>query len=78
MTSLQQKLDKPTFTNLQNTIFNYKEKTFLQYQNTQIKKLKHLISRPTTTTSKKGLQNNQHFQHCCHIFYFLKYLGQVG
>ena len=51
-TSLQQKLDKPTFTNLQNTIFNTKEETFLQYKNTQIKKLKHLISRPSTTISK--------------------------
>ena len=28
-TSLQQKLDEPTFTNLQNIIFNNKEKTFL-------------------------------------------------
>ena len=44
-TPLQQKLDEPTFTNLQSTIFNNKEKTFLQYKNTQIKKLKHLISR---------------------------------
>ena len=51
-TSLQQKLDDPTFTNLQNTIFNNKEKTFLQYKNTQIKKLKNLISRASTTTSK--------------------------
>ena len=42
-TSLQQKLDEPTFTILQNTIFNNKEKTFLQYKNTQTKKLKHLI-----------------------------------
>ena len=25
-----------------------------------------------------GLQNNQHFQHCCHLFYFLKDPGQVG
>ena len=33
-TSLQQKLDEPTFTNLQNVIFNNKEKTFLQYKNT--------------------------------------------
>ena len=29
-TSLQQKLAEPTFTNLQNTIFSNKEKTFLQ------------------------------------------------
>ena len=51
-TSLQQKLDEPTLTNLQNTIFNNKEKTFLQDNNTQIKKLKHLIPRVSTTTSK--------------------------
>ena len=50
--SLQEKLDEPTFTDLQNIIFNNKEKTFLQYTNTQIKKLKHLISRSSTTTSK--------------------------
>ena len=51
-TSLQQKLDEPTFTNIQNTISNNKEKTFIQYKNTQIKKVKHLISRASTTTSK--------------------------
>ena len=50
-TSLQEKLDKPTFTNQQNIIFNTKEKTFLQYKNTQIK-LTHLITRSSTTTSK--------------------------
>ena len=51
-TYLQQKLDEPTFTDLLNIIFNNKEKTFLQYKNTQIKKLKHLISRSSTTTCK--------------------------
>ena len=51
-TSLQQKLDEKTFTNLQNIIFNNKEKIFLQYKNTQIKRLKHLISRSSTSTSK--------------------------
>ena len=51
-TSLQQKLDEPNFTDLQNIIFNNNEKTFLQYKNTQIKKLKHLISRYSITTSK--------------------------
>ena len=50
-TSLQQKLDEPTFTDLLNIIFNNEEKTFLQYKNTQIKKLKHLISRSSTTSS---------------------------
>ena len=25
-----------------------------------------------------GLQDNKYFQHCCHIFYFLKYPGEVG
>ena len=51
-TSLQQKLDERAFTDLLNIIFNNKEKTFLQYKNTQIKKLKLLISRSSTTTSK--------------------------
>ena len=53
-TSLQQKLDEPTFTDLLNITFNNKEKTFLQYKNTQIKKLELLISRSSTTTSKIG------------------------
>ena len=44
-TSLQQKLDEPILTDVLNKIFNNKEKTFLQYKNTQVKKLKLLISR---------------------------------
>ena len=60
-TSLQQKLDEPTFTNLQSTTFNNKEKTFLQYKNTQIKKLKHLISRCSTTTSKMASKTTNTF-----------------
>ena len=60
-TSLQQKLDKPTFTNLQDIIFNNKEKTFLQYKNTQTKKLKHLISRSSTTTSKMASKTTNTF-----------------
>ena len=59
--SLQQKLDEPTFTNLQNVIFNNKEKIFLQYKNTQIKKLKHLISRYSTTTSKMAFKRTNTF-----------------
>ena len=51
-TCLQQKLDEPTITSLQSAIFKKKEKTFLQYKNGQIKKLKHLISRNSATTSK--------------------------
>ena len=50
-TSLQQKLDEPTIANLQNTIFNNKEKTFLQYKNTQLK-LMYLTSRACTTTPR--------------------------
>ena len=60
-TSLQQKLDEPTFTDLLNTIFNNKEKIFLQYKNTQIKKLKHLISRYSTTTSKMASKTTNTF-----------------
>ena len=54
-TSLQQKLDEPNFTDLPNINFSNKEKTFLQYKNTQIKRLKHLISRSSKTTSKMVL-----------------------
>ena len=60
-TSLQQKLDESTFTTLQNVIFNNKEKTFLQYRNTQIKKLKHLISRSSTTTDKTASKTTKTF-----------------
>ena len=60
-TSLQQKLDEPTFTDLLNIIFNNKEKTFLQYKNTQIKNLKHLISRSYTTTSKMASKTTNTF-----------------
>ena len=60
-TSLQQKLDESTFTTLQNVIFNNKEKTFLQYKNTQIKKLKHLISRSSTTTDKTASKTTKTF-----------------
>ena len=60
-TSLQQKLDEPTFTNQQNVIFSNKKKIFLQYKNTQIKKLKHLISRSSTTTSKMASKTTNTF-----------------
>ena len=61
-TFLQCKVDEPpTFTNLQNTIFNNKEKTIIQIKNTQIKKLKHLISRTSTTTPKMALQTTNTF-----------------
>ena len=60
-TSLQQKLDEPTFTDLLNIIFNNKEKTFLQYKNTQIKKLKHLISRSLTTAYKMASKTTNTF-----------------
>ena len=59
--SLQQKLDEPTFTNLQNVILNNKQKTFLQYKNTQIKSLKHLIPRSSTTTSKMASRSTNTF-----------------
>ena len=60
-TSLKQKLDESTFTDQQNIIFNNKEKVFLQYKNTQIKNLKHLISRSSTTTSKMASKTTNTF-----------------
>ena len=60
-TSLQQKLVEPTFADLLNIIFNNKEKTFLQDENTQIKKLKLLISRSSTTTSKMASKTTNTF-----------------
>ena len=60
-TSLQQKLDESTFTTPQNVIFNNKEKTFLQYKNTQIKKLKHHISRSSTTTDRTASKTTKTF-----------------
>ena len=59
--SLQQKLDEPTFTHLLNIIFDNKEKTFLQDKNNQIKKLKHLISRSFTITSKMASKRTNTF-----------------
>ena len=60
-TSLQQKLDEPTITNLHNIIFSNKERSFLQYKNTQIKKLKDLISRSSTTNSKMTSETTNTF-----------------
>ena len=60
-TSLQQKLYEPTFTDLWNIIFNNKEETILQYKNIQIKKLKHLITRSSTTTSKMASKTTNTF-----------------
>ena len=60
-TSLQQKLDEPFFTDLLNIIFNNKEKTCLQYKNIQIKKLKLLISRSSTTNSKMASKTTNTF-----------------
>ena len=60
-TSLQQKLGEWTFTDLLNIIFSNKEKTFLQYKNTQIKKLNQLISRSSTTTSKVASKTTNTF-----------------
>ena len=61
MRSLQQNLDEPTFTDLLNIIFSNKEKTFLQYKNTQIKKLKHHIFRSSTTTSNMASKTTNTF-----------------
>ena len=55
-TSLQEKLDEPTITNLQNIIFNNKEKAFLQYKNAQIKKLK-LLPCPALVRAAINLAN---------------------
>ena len=60
-TSLQLKLDEPTFTDLLNIVFNNKEKTFPQNKNIQIKKLKLLISRSSTTTSKMASKTTNTF-----------------
>ena len=75
--SLQLKLDKPTFTNLQNTIFNNKEKPSYSSRTP--------ISQGSSTSSPEPPQQppwwpprNQHFQHFCHLFYFPKYPGHVG
>ena len=77
-TSLQQKLDEPTFTDLLNIIFNNKEKTFLQYKTTQSKEVQapHLLI--FHNNLQGGLQDNQHCQHCFHLLCLLKYPGQVG
>ena len=77
-TSLQQKLDEPTFTNLQNVIFNKNEKTFSQNKNIQNPEAQAPHLQILHNNLQDDLQDNQHFQHCCHLLYLLKYPGQVG
>ena len=43
------------------------------YQETQAPHLQILHN-----NLQDGLQDNQHFQHCCHLLYLLRYPGQVG
>ena len=52
-TCVQQKLDDPLFTKLQNSTFSNKEKIYLKFRNTQIKKLDLLTSKAFKTTSRK-------------------------
>ena len=74
-TSLQQKPDEPNFTDLLNIIFSNKEKTFLQYKKkAQTPHLQVLLH----NNLQDGLQDNQHFQHCCHPLFLPKHPGQVG
>ena len=77
-TSLQQKLDAPTFTDLQNVIFNNKEKTFPPYKNTKTQEAQRPHFQILHNILQDGLQDNQHFQHCCHFLYLLMYQGQMG
>ena len=74
-TSLQQKLAEPTFTDLQNTIFNNRENipTVQEHPN-QEAQVPHL--QIPHNNLQVGLQYNQHFQHCIHFLYFLRYPTQ--
>ena len=49
------------FWKMKNIIFNNKEKILLQFKNTHIKKLKHLIFRSSTTTSKMAPKTTNTF-----------------
>ena len=51
--SLQQKLDEPTFTDLQNITFNNKGKTFLQYKNTQSRQVGNQHLKEGANTRRK-------------------------
>ena len=77
-TSLQQKLDEPTFTDLLNIIFNNKEKTFLQLQEYPNQEAEAPHLQILYNNLQDGLQDNQHFQHCCHLLFLLKHPGQVS
>ena len=77
-TSQQQKLDEPTFTNLQNIIFNDKEKTFPSVQEHPNQEVQAPHLQFLYSNLQDGLQDNQHCQHCCHLLYLLKYPGQMG
>ena len=75
---MQHKLDEPTFTDLLNIIFNNKENnipTVQEYPN-QEAQAPHL--QILHNNLQDGLQDNQHFQHCCHLLFLLKQPGQVG
>ena len=70
-TSLQQKPDDPTFTNLQNTIFNNKEKTFLHYK----KGGSSTWSPEPPQQPLRWPPSQKHLKHCHHLFYYLRYPG---
>ena len=76
-TSLQKKLDAPTFSNLQNTIFNNRENLpRVQEHPDQEAQVPHLQS--LHNDLQDALKDNQHFQHFFDPFCFLKYPEQVG
>ena len=77
-TSLQQKLHEPTFANLQNTIFNNKRENISPVQEHPDQKPQGPHLQILHNNLQDGLQDNQHFQHCSHLLYFIKYPGQVG
>ena len=60
-TSLQPKLDEPTFTDLLNIIFNNKDKTFLPVQEHSDKEAQAPHLQILHNNLQDGFQDNQHF-----------------
>ena len=73
-TSLQQKLDEPPFTDLLNIIFITKGK---HSSTTRTPRSRSSSShfQILQNNLQDGVQDNQHFQHCCHLLYLLKHPG---
>ena len=71
-------VERPTFTNLQNIIFNNKEKNIPTVQEHPNQEAEAPYLQILQNNLQDGLYDNQHSQHCCLLLHFIKYPGQEG